>query len=119
MNNEKKDPTRFISKDELLARRASAGRTVDWERVESAKRAALLENALHDLRERRGVTQTAVAEHLATSRPNVSRIEGEADVRLSTLVRYAEAVGGQLVVSIAFPDETIGLVGDLPASGLR
>lgn len=71
----------------------------------------LLEEALHDLRERRGITQSEVAERLLTSRPNVSRIERESDVRLSTLVRYADAVGGRLHVEVVFDDESIELVG--------
>lgn len=82
------------------------------ERIDEIKRAMLLEHSLHALRERRGVTQTAIAEHLATSRPNVSRIERESDVRLSTLARYAEAVGGRLHVEVVFADETIDLVGE-------
>lgn len=71
----------------------------------------LLEETLHDLRERRGVTQTAIAEHVATSRPNVARIERESDVRLSTPARYAEAVGGQLHVEVVFPDESVDIIG--------
>jgi transcriptional regulator len=53
-------------------------------RVATIKHAMRLEVARSELREMRGVTQTAVAEHLETSRPNISCIEKEADVRLST-----------------------------------
>jgi len=42
----------------------------------------------------------------------VSRIEREADVRLSTLARYAEAVGGRLHVEVVFDDESVDLVGE-------
>lgn len=82
------------------------------ERIDEVKRSMLLEHSLHALRERRGVTQTAIAGHLATSRPNVSRIERESDVRLSTLARYAEAVGGRLHVEVVFDDETVDLIGE-------
>jgi len=59
---------------------------------------------LHDLRERRAITQEQVAAHLGTSRPNVSRIEREDDVRLSTVQRYIEALGGELELVAQFPD---------------
>ncbi len=58
-------------------------------RVDTIKRAMRLEVALSELREMRGISQAAVAEHLETSRPNISRIEKEVDVRLSTLERQA------------------------------
>jgi transcriptional regulator with XRE-family HTH domain len=41
-----------------------------------------------------GLSQTEVAERMGTSQSAVARLEaGEADVRLSTLERYAAAVG--------------------------
>jgi transcriptional regulator with XRE-family HTH domain len=86
-------------------------RPPDQERVERIKRALLLENALHELRERRGASQTALAQRLGTSRPNVSRIEQEADIRLSTLARYVEALGGNLEIRARFEDESVLLVG--------
>lgn len=50
------------------------------------------------------MTQEQVAEHLGTSRPNVSRIEREDDVRVSTLQRYVAALGGELELIARFPD---------------
>jgi transcriptional regulator with XRE-family HTH domain len=72
--------------------------------VASIKRAVELEIALHELRERRGFMQEQVAAHLGTSRPNVSRIERENDVRMSTLQRYVAALGGELELVARFPD---------------
>jgi len=47
---------------------------------------------------------------LDVTQENVSQIErGEADVRLSTLNRYVEALGGRLEVRAAFPQETVAL----------
>jgi transcriptional regulator with XRE-family HTH domain len=86
-------------------------RPSDPERVDRIKRALLLENALQALRERRGARQSAVARRLGTSRPNVSRIEQEADIRLSTLARYVEALGGDLEIRAVFDDESVRLVG--------
>jgi DNA-binding XRE family transcriptional regulator len=81
----------------------------DRKRVDLIKRAMQLEIALGELRELRGATQTQVAETLGTSRPNVGRIEKEIDVRLSTLERYVEALGGRLEIHAVFEDADIKL----------
>ena len=78
-------------------------------RVGDIKRAMQLEIALAELRELRGATQTQVADSLGTSRPNVGRIENELDVRLSTLERYVEALGGKLEIRAVFEDAEIKL----------
>ena len=79
------------------------------QRVDTIKRAMRLEVALSELREMRGVSQRSVAEELETSRPNVSRIESEVDVRLSTLERYIEALGGKLEIHAVFDDQDVKL----------
>jgi DNA-binding XRE family transcriptional regulator len=74
-------------------------------RVEEHKMAMLGE-----LRRELDLTQAVMAERLEVTQENVSQIErGEADVRLSTLSRYVEALGGHLEVRAAFPDHTIEL----------
>jgi transcriptional regulator with XRE-family HTH domain len=72
-------------------------------RVDAIKRAVELEIALHELRERCGVTQEELASRIDTSRPNVSRIERGDDIRLSTLQRYVAALGGELEIVARFP----------------
>jgi len=42
--------------------------------------------------------------HLGSRRPNVGRIEKELDVRLSSLERYVEALGGKLEIHAVFDD---------------
>lgn len=79
------------------------------ERVDDIKRAMQLEIALVELRELRGASQTRIAKSLGTSRPNVGRIEKELDVRLSTLERYVEALGGRLEIHAVFDDADIKL----------
>jgi transcriptional regulator with XRE-family HTH domain len=69
---------------------------------------------LGQLRRRRGIGQAAVAKALAVSQPNVSRIEQEDDLRLSTLARYVAALGGDLELRAVFPDESVEL---LPPAG--
>jgi transcriptional regulator with XRE-family HTH domain len=93
------DRPKLTSADDLRRRRPPRR-----ERVDAIKRVVELEIALHELRERRGVTQEQVAAQLGTSRPNISRIEREDDVRVSTLQRYIAALGGELELVARFPD---------------
>ncbi len=62
---------------------------------------------LADLRKQRGVSQSAIADALAVSQPNISRIEQEDDLYLSTLARYVAALGGHLEVTAVFEDERV------------
>lgn len=65
---------------------------------------------LSELRRKFDLTQAIVADRLDVTQENISQIErGEADVRLSTLSRYVEALGGHLEVRAAFPEETVAL----------
>jgi hypothetical protein len=50
-----------------------------------------------------------LAEALDVSQPNVSRIEHQDDVFLSTLRSYVEALGGRLEVRAVFDDLTVDL----------
>jgi transcriptional regulator with XRE-family HTH domain len=62
---------------------------------------------LASLRRRHGLSQTVVAARMGTSQSAVARLEsGVDDVRLSTLTRYASAVGGHLDVRLQVPEET-------------
>ena len=57
---------------------------------------------LREAREERGLTRAAVARRQHMSKSVISRIENHADaVRLSTLRRYAEAVGANLPIHLA------------------
>jgi transcriptional regulator with XRE-family HTH domain len=91
---------RKLTSAEDLRRRRPPNR----KRVELIKRSVELDIALNELREHRGITQEQVATELETSRPNVSRIEREDDVRMSTLQRYVTALGGELELVVRFPD---------------
>lgn len=78
-------------------------------RVDQIKRAMQLEIALAELREMRSATQSSVADTLGTSRPNIARIEKELDIRLSTLERYVQALGGKLEIHAVFDDQDVKL----------
>ena len=92
-------------------------RKVNEERVELYRRVVeadirLGEMNLGEVRRKRGVSQAIVADALDVSQPNVSRIEQEDDVRLSTLGRYVAALGGRLEVTAVFGEESIPLLPD-------
>ena len=79
------------------------------ERVEALKRFMELDIALAELRELRGASQGDLADALGVSQPNISRIEREDDVRVSTLSRYVEALGGQLEIRARFDEGVVEL----------
>jgi ribosome-binding protein aMBF1 (putative translation factor) len=57
-------------------------------------------------RQAAGLSQTEVAARMGTSQSAVARLEsGLADVRASTLERYAAAVGGQITWKLSRPGE--------------
>lgn len=82
-------------------------------RVEELRRAYDAVLRLAELRESRGVTQAELAGSLGVSQPNVSKIERNDDLHLSTLSGYVAALGGQLEVNVVFPDhpeQTVSIV---------
>jgi ribosome-binding protein aMBF1 (putative translation factor) len=61
---------------------------------------------LAEQRQAAGLSQTEVAARMGTSQSAVARLEsGTADVRASTLERYAAAVGGQITWKLNRPEE--------------
>lgn len=86
----------FDDLDRMIARR-----TVSSAEFPAIVQAALdrrhIVSALAAERERLQISQQTVARSMKTSQPAVARLEGgEVDVRLSTLERYATAVGQSL-----------------------
>jgi transcriptional regulator with XRE-family HTH domain len=68
---------------------------------EAAERRRALAGALADERLALGLSQTEVAARMGTSQSAVARLEsGDADIRLSTLERYAAALGHRLDVRL-------------------
>ncbi len=62
------------------------------------------EMTLRDLRKAMTQTQERVAKRLGIKQENVSRIEQRADLLISTLRGYVEAMGGKLHLVAEFPD---------------
>lgn len=72
-------------------------------------RANELEMSLRELRDLAGVTQVDLAEDIGISQAELSRFENRGDVRMSTLRRYVEALGGKLEVIATLRDKRITL----------
>jgi hypothetical protein len=58
--------------------------------------------SLRTVREAAGKKQGDIADAIGTNQGEVSRIERRGDVRLSTLRRYAEALGAHLELAFVF-----------------
>lgn len=87
--------------DELIAER-SAGNAEFPRLVEAALDRRRLLRHLAARREALGLSQGEVAERMGTSQPAVARLEsGEVDARVSTLERFAAAVGHRIEYRIA------------------
>lgn len=73
------------------------------ERIEAYK--------LAQIRKLKDLTQASVAQSMGVSQKRISELErGElGSMRLDTLSRYVESLGGKLVASIEFPDRTVTL----------
>ena len=84
------------------------------ERVATIKRAMEDALALADLRARQERTRQEMAGVLGVTQANISRIEHEEDLYLSTLRSYVAALGGELEVNAVFADGKVALV---PAEG--
>jgi len=84
------------------------------ERVAIIKRALEDALALAKLRAQQDKTQQEMAEILGLTQANISRIEHEEDLYLSTLRSYVAALGGELEVNAVFADGKVALV---PAEG--
>jgi predicted transcriptional regulator len=71
-------------------------------RVTKQVKSELEAMSLRELRQDLDLTQQQVAERADMTQSELSRLEGRSDLRLSTLRRYVEALGGELEISITF-----------------
>ena len=75
---------------------------------EMAERRRSLAAALVAKRVKLGLSQTEVAARMGTSQSAVARLEsGQADLRLSTLERYAAAIGQRLDWRLSLGEESV------------
>jgi ribosome-binding protein aMBF1 (putative translation factor) len=81
-------------------------RSADAQAARMAEDRGRLVRELAEQRQAAGLSQTEVAARMGTSQSAVARLEsGTADVRASTLERYAAAVGSQITWKLNRPGE--------------
>ena len=78
-------------------------------RIDEMKRELLVEMPLHELRRARELTQRDMAKLLKVNQPAVSKLEQRADVYVSSLPSYIEAVGGKLKIVAEFPEGEVAI----------
>lgn len=82
-------------------------------------------DGLRELREITGKAQADIATALNIKQPSVSKIEKQADMYLSTLRSYVEAIGGELELTVKLPKrpalrlQHLGDVGATPQKPVR
>ena len=93
----KKSYKELRSKMSLMAQKKS----------EAKAKAMIRDMALNDLRQARSLSQERLAQILHTKQANISKIERRADMYISTLRDYIEAMGGELEITAHFPDTNV------------
>ena len=76
-------------------------------RINAETNRLLAEMRLRELRAARDLSQADLADALDTDQGNVSRLERQADMYVSTLRRYLEALGGTLEIVAHFPGRDV------------
>lgn len=65
---------------------------------------------LDEIRRARGMTQVTLASAMGVSQAQITKVEHQADLYVSTLRRFVEAMGGELELVARFPDgEAVGV----------
>ena len=85
---------KHLTKDFTRERRA---------RVDTRKEELRAAMPLHELRQARAMTQKAIGEALNVNQPAVAKLERRADMYVSNLRAYIEAMGGKLNIVAEFP----------------
>lgn len=78
-------------------------------RIEETRKELLAEMPLHELRRARALTQQELAQMLKVNQPAISKLEQRADVYISSLRSYIEAVGGKLKIVADFPEGEVAI----------
>jgi DNA-binding transcriptional regulator YiaG len=86
-------------------RELRAGMSAGAKAVSAAEHSRLVEEmSLYQLRKARELTQTKIAGELNMGQGDVSKLERRADMYVSTLASYLQAVGADLEIRAVFPD---------------
>ncbi|HEY2482097.1 MAG TPA: XRE family transcriptional regulator [Caulobacteraceae bacterium] len=81
----------------------------DKQRADAAAKAASLreEMTLTELRQARELTQVNLGETLHVGQTAIAKMEKRADMYVSNLRRFIQAMGGELDIVARFPDGTV------------
>ncbi len=86
---------------ELMAKRSPESQ----ERIKAIATEMRLETCLYELREQLNLSQKQVAASMGIKQPSVVAIEQRgSEMKIDTLRRYVEAMGGKLSIDIELPD---------------
>ena len=87
-------------------------------RTEAKVRVLKAEMPLAELRQARDRSQVELARELKVGQPAVAKLEKRADMYVSNLRRYVEALGGSLEITARFAEGTVNITnfGDLENS---
>lgn len=86
--------------NDMLAQRTDESQ----QRINQLADEMLLEVKLHAIREELELTQSQIANEMGISQPSVVAIEQRGtDLKLSTMKRYVEAMGGKMSIDIELP----------------
>ena len=77
------------------------------ERIERRKEELRQEMTLAELRKAFSLTQDTLAKNLNVKQAEISKIENRADMLMSTLRNFVQAMGGELEVRAVFHDRAI------------
>lgn len=87
--------------DEMLAKRTPDSRKIIKARVKEIQR----ELTLAKIREELHISQTQLATSLGVKQPAIAKMERvDNDLKISTLKRYVDAIGGKLAIDIILPN---------------
>jgi len=72
-------------------------------------RELLTEMVLSEIREALGKTQSEMAQAAGMKQPSWAKLEGQSDMLISTLHKVMHAMGGQLELTVRFPQGRVRL----------
>lgn len=78
-------------------------------RIQAMQDKILAEMPLHELRRARELTQQELAKTLKVKQPAIAKLEQRADVYVSSLRSYLEAIGGRLKIIADFPEGQVAI----------
>ena len=87
--------------EQMLEARSKESR----QRINEMSDDLIIQVRLNQIRERLNISQVKMATKMGISQPSVAAIEKRGDeIKLSTMKRYVQAIGGKMKISIELPD---------------